>query len=164
MEPKKRCFKCEETKPRSEFYRHPRMKDGLLGKCKSCTKSDVSRNYRKNIEYYKEYERGRAMLPHRVESRHEYAETPRGRAVSRGAKARWRARNRIKLGAIQILNNAVRDGRVLKPERCECCGSRPKRLHGHHDDYAFALDVRWLCPGCHAKWHRENGPGMNGGA
>ena len=42
----KTCFKCHLTLPLSEFYHHPRMKDGHLGKCKECTKKDVADRYR----------------------------------------------------------------------------------------------------------------------
>jgi hypothetical protein len=32
----KYCARCENTKPRSEFYRHRRYKDGLATYCKTC--------------------------------------------------------------------------------------------------------------------------------
>lgn len=37
----KRCFKCYKILPIEDFYKHKRMGDGHLNKCKYCTKNDV---------------------------------------------------------------------------------------------------------------------------
>lgn len=38
----KKCFKCGIKKELVDFYSHRMTSDGLLGKCKDCTKKDVS--------------------------------------------------------------------------------------------------------------------------
>ena len=144
----KKCFKCREVKPLSQFYKHPQMADGRVNKCKECNKVDVRKNYRENIEHYREYERCREKKEARKESK-----------IIQHKK--WKKRNPIKRKASVIVGNAVRDGKLFKPSNCESCDSTPNRLHGHHDDYAFPLVVRWLCPGCHNNWHKKNGQGKN---
>lgn len=149
----KTCFKCNEQKPLSEFYRHPRMAGGRLGKCKQCTKKDVSTNYRNNIDHYKEYERSRAMLTHRVKAREEYQKSPAGRASISKSKKKWKEANLIKRAAHVIVGNAIRDGKLIK-RPCEICGSE-YRVHAHHEDYAKPLDVKWLCPRHHIEHHKR---------
>lgn len=54
------CFKCGRELPLSSFYKHPRMGDGHLNKCKDCTKADVSRDYERNIQNPEWVEKERA--------------------------------------------------------------------------------------------------------
>lgn len=57
------CFKCGRELPLSSFYKHPKMGDGHLNKCKDCAKKDVSENIVKKSQDFewrrKERERGR---------------------------------------------------------------------------------------------------------
>jgi len=155
------CFKCDIDKPLAEFYKHKGMADGHLGKCKKCNKKDVIENRLKNIDYYLEYDRGRANNPNRVEARFNYSKTDEGKLRARISKDKWAENNLIKRAASHLVGNAVRDGKLLKSYKCESCGENEKRIHGHHDDYAYPMTVRWLCSLCHAKWHKENGSGIN---
>ena len=139
----KKCFKCGGVKPRTEFYRHNRMADGLLGKCKECTKADV-RKHRCENDSVREYDRRR------------------GNRQSAEYRRRYKERFPAKSKAQNAVNNAVRDGRLAKPDCCQECGST-FAIHGHHDDYAKPLEVRWLCALCHRRWHSEHGEALNAG-
>lgn len=139
----KKCFKCGKVKSLSDFYKHNGMKDGYLNKCKDCNKNDVSTNRLKKIDYYREYD------------------CARGSRRSYGAVRNYRNQYPMKYAAHILAGNAVIDGRLIKSKTCESCGREHRSIHGHHDDYAKPLDVRWLCPPCHNSWHKENGEGAN---
>lgn len=139
----KQCFKCGERKPLTEFYKHPAMKDGRVNKCKECNKRDVSENRAKRIDYYRAYDR------------------ERGNRQTAEYRRRYQEENPVKYGARIMVNNAVRDGRLEKLDSCSECGATG-RIHGHHDDYAKPLDVRWLCAACHHQWHAKHGEALNG--
>jgi len=78
----KTCFKCLSTLPISDFYKHPEMRDGHLGKCKSCSKQDVAANYNAKHDQYMAYERS----PQRVWRR-------RARVKTSDTGERWRHAN-----------------------------------------------------------------------
>ena len=149
----KACFKCGTEKPLSEFYRHSKMADGHLNKCKDCTKSDVTQHRNEHIDSIRAYDRKRSMEPHRVEVRKEYAKTESGKQAH--ARALFRSRNKFpeKYAARVIFGNALRDGKVKRPNNCSCCG-KSCTPHGHHDDYSKPLEVMWLCVPCHAARHQ----------
>ena len=150
----KTCFKCGNEKPISEFYRHPQTNDGFLGKCKECTKSDVTKKRSENLDRYRKYDRDRNTLPHRLEAIKTYQKTEEGKKVHIKANRRFIEENPEKRQAHIALNNAVRDGKLVKPSTCDDCGFSGT-LHGHHEDYTKPLEVIWVCPPCHAQRHKK---------
>lgn len=140
------CGSCKQELGDLAFGVRKASKDGLAARCKHCQSV---------------YDKTRANAPHRVKAREQYQNTERGRKAGNEAKRRYTERNAIKRGAHILLGNAIRDGKVDRPSSCESCGSKPFTIHGHHDDYALPLVVRWLCPGCHCQWHKQNGEGKN---
>ena len=63
-----------------------------------------------------------------------------------------RERDPVAYKARNAVSNAVRDGRLLRPDQCSHCHTKC-RPHGHHEDYSKPLDVVWLCAACHRQFH-----------
>lgn len=141
----KRCFKCQIFKLISEFYTHPRMTDGHLGKCKTCTKKDVSTRedrLRKDPTWVIN-KRKRS----RIKSAKRKVPTP---IENRKREMRWRTVHPQKYKAHYLTTNAVRDKR-LQRKPCEVCGD--EKVQAHHDDYSKPLKVKWLCKKHHYEHH-----------
>ena len=151
------CIKCDKEKPDSEYYRSTIRANGT-GECKSCTRARVIANREAKIDYYREFDRKRANLPHRVQARKEYAQTPQGKQKITEIKKNYQKKHPSRRKAVNAVNNAVRDGRLIKPKNCQCCGVEAKSIEGHHCDYNKPLDVMWLCDPCYKEWHRNNTP------
>lgn len=146
------CSKCRKEKPCDEFY------ENNVHRCKECIRSAVKANRLARIEYYRSFDKARASTPQRVKARVAYAKTPKGLVVHSKAKKKWTERNKEKRNAADVVNNAVRDGKLKKSCACENCGKSNCRIEGHHNDYSKPLEVRWLCSSCHRKWHEMYGP------
>ena len=53
------CPHGVEPRDYSEFYQHPRMADGHLNECKTCTKDRMKRTRVEHSDHYAQYERDR---------------------------------------------------------------------------------------------------------
>lgn len=126
----KKCFKCGITKDINDFYKHPQMSDGRFGKCKECAKGDASK--------YSRTESGRGVERSRNRRRNKYLSD---------ATRLHRQRNPLKYRARNAVNNAIRDGKLVRMP-CRICG---EKAQAHHEDYSKPLEVDWLC----FKHHRE---------
>ena len=148
----KQCFKCGETRPLTEFYPHPQMADGHLNKCKFCCQQYSLDHRRERIEYYRAYDRARAMEPHRVSARQAYMQTDRGRRAHGRATKKYDDLSPKRKHAGQKVNNAIRDGKLTPWPVCALpeCNRKPQ---AHHPDYDSPLDVVWLCHAHHKQAH-----------
>ena len=135
----KKCFKCGEVKPLSEFYKHKMMADGHLNKCKDCARRDSKNHRMENIDEIRAYDRAR------------------GNRQDKSYVKEYRNKYPNKYKAHTLENNNVRAGNLV-PLPCEICGGGAV---AHHDDYAKPLNVRWLCQSHHMQWHAEHGEGAN---
>ncbi|KKL25847.1 hypothetical protein LCGC14_2401170 [marine sediment metagenome] len=135
------CRKCKVEHGRDNFYPNPGCRDGLGSYCRQChnaLNTDWKRRNKERInrqrrEKYKPLPPEKAMVLYHIQMKR-YPE---------------------KVNARHALQWAVRNGSVKKPTRCQSCTLVvPRRgLHGHHADYSKPLDVKWLCPPCHAEEH-----------
>lgn len=67
----KKCFKCGEIKSLDMFYKHSRMADGHLNKCKDCTKKDVSDNNNRVGNGYDFSEKGVIRVLYKTQKRNQ---------------------------------------------------------------------------------------------
>ncbi len=137
----KKCFKCGKEKDITEFYPHPRMKDGTLNKCKDCTRFDVTMSRQVDIEKKRDYDRRRGRTKKRIKENQHYTKERRKREPWK-----YKAYLRVKRG--------LASGKIVKTP-CSVCGSIA--VEGHHEDYTKPLDVIWLCKIHHEEIHKTKG-------
>jgi len=137
----KKCFKCNIVKPLGDYYKHKKMADGHLNKCKDCTKRDVDireKDLRANNPEWvaKEVIRAREKY-HRLGYKDIHKESPE---EARDRTKQYRARYPEKAKATNATSN-------MKKE---------KGNHLHHWSYneAHYKDVIELTMPEHNKLHR----------
>lgn len=78
----------------------------------------------------------------------------------------WRGGEHGDDHANNLVEQAVEDGKLVRPKTCQQCGGSKIHKNGvssiqaHHCDYNKPLDVLWLCQKCHFEWHKHNTPVM----
>jgi hypothetical protein len=132
----KECFKCKTVQPLTEFYKHPKMPDGHVNKCKECNIKDVQGNYLDNIKkegfIEKERKRGRQKY-HRL-----YVGT---------GKAKQRNNEKYHNKFPEKKKASSMSGSLKKPF------ADAERHHWSYNDEHFK-DVIWLTKKEHMKAHR----------
>lgn len=133
----KTCSRCKLQKQEVEFYFDKRAPDGLKSQCKAChTEGNIrtrspEKHRTANLEFMRK-DRQINLDKYRLRERIASRNRPRDDKV----QARY------------ILNLAVRQHKITRPQVCEKCHER-KRITAHHSDYSKPLDVVWLCYECH---------------
>ena len=133
----KTCNVCLVKKTTADFYKHPQMADGFLGACKECHKKAVISNRLKNVKRYREYDKQRSKLPHRV-------------AKAIAITKKFRKEDSRRQQCHNAVMRALRSGKI-EPAACFVCGSED--TVAHHPSYDLPLDVVWLCQAHHVQLH-----------
>ena len=153
--PQKPCITCGEVKDIDCFYRHPKMKDGHLNKCKECQKKASKKTKDENPERSKEFGRRYARKESTIKKLSEKSKTNEFKEAKAMAQKKYRDKYKKKYIAVTAVNNAKRSGELVKPDFCSNCLIECNP-HAHHCDYNKPLDVTWLCDKCHKEWHISN--------
>ena len=124
----KQCPRCQKIKSIDKFGINAASPDGYSCWCKKC-KCDSQKSYR----------RRRTVEAFAVN------------ALS--ARQKYRRSNRRKILANVLVHNALKSGKISKPDHCTKCFKKGI-VEAHHTDYSKPLDVVWLCVCCHKRAHR----------
>lgn len=144
------CRKCEIDKDVDDF-RECRPTKGSpyrVTLCIICERDYMKQNYRTNL------------MGNRLKNREIDRKYGRDKdQVNAAARERYH-RNiefmRLKRRARGRVYNALKAGKLSKPNECERCDIVAK-LYSHHEDYTKPLEVEWLCGECHHGGHSELG-------
>jgi hypothetical protein len=139
MDKQKTCFKCGCEKPITDYYKHKKMLDGHLNKCKACVKSDVKKRYDKLFQNsdFRESEKVRA--------REKYHRLYKGNVIIDSEKQKYRQfayRNQYP--------------EKYKAKNMSQHIKKSKGMHAHHWSYreSHAKDIIEITPKDHATIHR----------
>ena len=141
------CKICDAARSRERYHRDP-----------EATRARRRAVRARNPERYRE--RRQAYYQRHVEklraAARERARTPRGRELNRQAVARYKTKHPNKVAAHKATQQAVRSGKLKRPECCEvqgCNQTKDLAMHHHRYDAQSVFKVTALCRRHHSELH-----------
>ena len=103
----RKCTKCFEFKPKSEFYKESDGKDGLRGQCKQCDKNRAKVYFNNNIGLIKE--------KRKVQRKHSNRLVPLPYKIRRFAsKEAWKVKINKRLRDRRVVDSLYKLSRILR--------------------------------------------------
>lgn len=136
------CSVCHVLKTLTQFFRHPGSPDGRRSQCKEC--------YSKRVQQYLEADPEHARALRRARRAKNPAYEEWSKSWTRKHPDQWRLIHRCNVR----VQNAIKAGKLVRPETCGECGKSGVVIEAAHSDYSQPLQVRWLCRPCHRRWDR----------
>lgn len=129
----KKCSRCKKSKPLSDF------KNGICHLCNSCRKK--CSKYSNKTDAAKK-------------TKKKFAISDRGKELHRQYSKEYNRQHPEIISAHTIVNHAIRDGKLKKPNKFNCgrCGEQKAQVY-HHPDYSRPLEIAPLCKECHRFIH-----------
>lgn len=157
----KRCSKCKQTKPISEFHKNPASHGGHINACKNC-QHQQQKYYRQSTkgksvrECYIKSEKGKTAYKRYEQStkcktqRKLYHRSKEGKATDK----RFYIHHPNNIKATKAVNHSIEAGKLISPSFlfCHYC-HKPAQQYHHWHGYApeHWLDVIPVCIKCHNK-------------
>jgi len=144
----KRCCKCKEIKPLSEFSKDQSSKDCYQPHCKICRKQyRQSEKGKASHKRYNQSKKGKACQKR-------YANSKKGKATVLAYTVRYPER----IKARQVVNAAIKEDRLPRPDSLQCSCSKQAAHYHHHKGYEpkHWLDVIPVCFDCHYEARRTS--------
>lgn len=177
----KRCSKCHEEKPISEFYKAIGKPDGHSVLCKECASRSAAERRRRSADRdFDEIQvRGKKKcsfchkrLPveefNYCRSSHDgltsycrqcgkdykrqHYEENYGEFYNRQSEYRRRYPERRRV--FSVVQEGLKRGELVRPDTCSKCG-KSGYIVAHHDDYGRPLEIVWLCLSCDRQLHAD---------
>jgi hypothetical protein len=133
------CSRCSRPQPLTHFNQHGPGKP-FKPHCRSCTaKETASRNYPKRT-------------PNDLDIENTYYYEGKISAGSERTGPLMAARRTVEAAQLELLRvlveEAIAVGFIERPDACQGCQSRSRKLQPHHANVRDVLDFKWFCPKC----------------